>query len=1287
MKGARNFDEREARNSSNIVSKLFMCWIFPSISYAKHHDVKTKELCEILPSNDCQKLTKNLERCWATEVISSQRKNKMPSLLTAVAKTFGWYFFWYSIPVILWDTIRIIQVFALRSLISYFNDKASYQGSDAYLFATIVVICTPINAIVQNKLFRGMRTLGMRVKISCSSVVYRKMLRLPQTSDGKVSAEKVINLLSADVAKFEQGLMFIHYLWSAPLNLVVIFCILWKIIGFPAIASGICISVSIPIELYCGKIIKHLRKKIATWADERILLTGEVIKGIRLIKMYNWEKHLGNFVILARKYEIDAAALTLRIKNVLSSFLTILLQSSSFIAVGLCVYQDSGLSSVEIFTMIAFISTLHSNMVYFCHAATAGATVVASIKRIQRFLILEEIKTDVPQSERKSDGTVVSLRQVRASWTQSQGAFCLNDINISIAIGRYYAIVGSVGSGKSSFLRLLLGEMEKQDGHISISGKISYASQEPWLFPGSVKDNILFGETYDAKRYKLVLSACALDEDIRRFPQGDDTFVGENGTALSGGQSSRINLARAVYRDAEIYLLDDPFSAVDTRVCKQIFEKCVNTLLEGKTRMIVTHNLSLIRKSDEIIFFKNGRVDFQGPYNNAQSNNEVAKLLLGQKQDDKSQPNDQKFDYDFDPDVQEHKDFPDEEAFENTELISGGKNFYEINSLAGSQSMSNRSHHTIKGSYREFLKTGNSRCLLTFTFISFIMSRVFVMAYDFWVTYWISSEESSKNKTMKASNNETVSTGSIDSFTGISVFGALLMAMIVSFFVKAVLFGTVCMNASTTIHKNMINRLLRAVTSFFDFNDSGTILNRFTKDLAQIDEFLPDRIFEFLFILETIIGVAMQITLVAWQSIFPFVLVMYLNWKIQSHFLKALKKYKKLETQEKSPVYSHVKSSNSGITTIRSYQAQKMVCQQFDAHFNTYTKAFTMADDSLMTFRLCVDMTFSIFIGGVIYSVLALEGDRISGAFIGLIISQLLMISTRLQRLMGLFAELSMYSVVLKRLFEYTNLEDENHQDAVEEPPRNWPHGGKIVFDSLYLSYASSEKPVLKDLCFVIEAGMKVGIVGRTGAGKSSLISALFQLAKIDGSILIDDIDTKNIKLSKLRTSISILPQEPILFSVSLRQNLDPSMQIEDAALWAALQELELHKTFKSLDEKIDWSSLSVGQRQLLCLARVVLKKNKILILDEATASADDHTDALIHRTIQHRFKDCTVLTIAHRLNTVMNSDKILVLDSGRVVEFDDPKILLTKEDGFFSKMLQSGDNEGHCLTANIIET
>lgn len=843
---------------------------------------------------------------------------------------------------------------------------------------------------------------------------------------------------------------------------------------------------------------------------------------------------------------------------------------------------------------------------------------------------------------------------------------------------------------------------------------MSYASQEPWLFAGTVRNNILFGQPFDKQRYNEVVRVCALTTDFKQFNYGDRTLVGDRGASLSGGQRARINLARAVYRNADIYLLDDPLSAVDTHVGKHLFGECMKQYLRSKTRILVTHQVQHLKHCDYIFLLNNGKIEYEGTFEELQSKRTDYLSMLAMEEN-KADTEVVENDENVTPDISIHsansKEDEEAEPEETVELMAKG--------------------NISKSLYWKYFRAGGSIFMILVFLSSFVFGQIGSSGCDYWVAYWTRQEEmrvknAKNNRTLYISDqnsvpllsgesadnstNETIAsemnnfndtiakllptsenatfdnntwivhgistdTTYLDRDTALWIYGAFIIASIILTSTRNIVFYKICMNASKNLHNLMFSSLLKAPMLFFDTNPSGRILNRFSKDVGAVDEILPRTMIESIQIFAVMLGILAQVLIINWWTVFPMLVMGFLYWQIRNIYLKTAQNMKRCEGITKSPVFSHVSSSLLGLTTIRSACAQNMVRKEFDVHQDLHTSTYYLTIATSTAFGFALDIVSICFIAFVTYSFIVVDDGTTFAGNVGLAISQVLILCGMLQHGMRQTAETIAQMTSVERILQFTQLDNEGpfESEPNKKPSAQWPSNGEIKFDHLYLRYDDSAPPVLKDLCFHIKSGEKVGIVGRTGAGKTSLISALFRLTKLEGAVYIDNLDTKQIGLHDLRKKISIIPQEPVLFSATLRDNLDPFHNFDDAALWAALEDVELKPNVTSLDYNVDQggSNFSVGQRQLLCLARAILRNNKILLLDEATANVDPTTDALIQKTIRQKFKDCTVLTIAHRLNTIMDSDKVLVMDHGRAIEFDHPYVLLKNEQGHFTGMVK----------------
>nr|XP_012235196.1 PREDICTED: multidrug resistance-associated protein 4-like isoform X2 [Linepithema humile] len=1108
-----------------------------------------------------------------------------------------------------------------------------------------------------------------------------------------------------------------------PIQGAIVAFLIWRSVGIASLTGIFLITIqTIPFQGYISKLTSKLRLKIAIRTDERVRLMSEIISGIQVIKMYTWEKPFQELVSYARKYEIDVLTLTSYLRGFTLATFIFTERTTLYFTIMVYVLLGNSISADIVFSMAQYYNILQLTMaIYYPIAIAIAAETAVSIQRIENFLLLNE---NVPMalSTSTAEETNIVMKNVSASWTNAI-VHTLHNISIQVKPGKLYAVVGSVGAGKSSFLQTILGELRISHGQIHIRGKISYVSQEPWLFADTVRSNILFNLPYDKDRYQKVVTACALTKDFEQLPHGDKTLIGDKGAALSGGQRARINLARAVYKDADIYLFDDPLSAVDTHVGRHLFNECINNYLQSKTRILVTHQLQYLKQCDYIVILNNGQIENEGTYANLQEKhvNFLETFATGEEANEDTKES-LKSNGNPTSDIIQNGNVNDEDAEEAEPQ--------ETEELLAKGSIS-------KAVYWKYFRSGASIIIIISFLFCLILGQIGSSGCDFWVSYWTKTEEMHIKTTHKhrqsVANNftnisstlrsteqidntsgtndeftEFLTTGNywenmfndtsfqnftfdnattiidenlhyLDTNTALWIYGAFIIISIVMTTFRNLIFYQICMNASKNLHNFMFSSLLKAPMSFFDKNPSGRILNRFSKDIGTVDEILPRIMIDAIQIFAVMIGIFVQILIIKWWFIFVIIIMAILFGIIRKIYILTAQDMKRLEGNAKSPVFSHVNATFLGLTTIRSAGAQEMVRKQFDEYQDLHTSTYSLIVAASTSFGFALDVVSVAFIAVITYSFVASDDGNTFAGSVGLAVSQVLTLCGMLQYGMHQAAETMTQMTSVERILQFTELEKEGpfESNPADKPSSNWPSKGEIRFNSVSLRYSESEPPVLKSLNFVIEPGMKIGIVGRTGAGKSSLISALFHMAKLDGAIYIDNINTKKIGLHDLRNKISIIPQEPVLFSATLRDNLDPFHKYDDANLWIALEEVELKDAITSLDHRVeqDGSNFSAGQRQLVCLARAILQDNKILVLDEATANVDPATDALIQTTIRKKFKTCTVLTIAHRLNTIMDNDKVLIMDHGQVLEFDHPYILLQNEQSHFSGMVQQTGN------------
>ncbi|XP_063913516.1 probable multidrug resistance-associated protein lethal(2)03659 [Zophobas morio] len=1281
------------KQRASFLSNIFFCWALPLFVKGFKKDLVEDDLWGTLKAHESKLLGDRLERAWLKE----ENSRRTPSLWRALIRVFGKECALYGLFLAVIElVIKMSQPLLLGKLMEYYTpNQTTVSENAAYLYAGGIVGMSFLSVLMGHSYILGLQHLGMKIRVASCSLMYRKSLRLSKCALVDTTVGQMVNLLSNDVNRFDMCVTHMHYLWLTPILTIIVMYLLYTTLGFSALI-GIAILLSfIPLQMYLGKRTSVYRLRTALKTDQRVRLMNEIICGIQVIKMYTWEKPFAKLVDVARKLEIHQIRITSYIRALNMSFTIFLNRTAIFLCILTYVLTGNALQSQYVYVLSAFYGMLGQSLTtFFPRAVTMLAETNVSVKRVQKFLMSDEveigykIKDNIGSKEDKKEKNEclplikeavpteergIYLDQVSAKWVSTSIDYTLRDVNVNIGSTQLVSIIGPVGSGKTTLLHVILKEILLLKGTLNVRGTISYASQEPWLFGGSIKQNILFGQQMDMKRYKEVIRVCALERDFSLFTYGDRTIVGERGTMLSGGQKARINLARAIYKDADIYLLDDPLSAVDTLVGKQLFDDCIVGYLRNKCVVLVTHQLQYLRAVDKIYLLENGCVTASGTYTELKkSENEFLTLLEGE------------------PEEEEDKKISTLEKTKSLTSLEQVDVPTEVKEQRGSGNISKRV-------YTSYISAGGNIFAGLFLAILFILVQLASSGSDYFLSFWVNLEQIrlGRNQTETYINGDRNDTSMNEKFEEIFftsenclyLYSTLVAFVIFSSLTRSLNFFRFCMKASRSLHNRMFTRIVYTSMRFFNVNPSGRILNRFSKDMGSIDEVLPIAIIDTIQIGMIVFSINIVVGIVNPWILIPSVIIFGLFYAFRIIFLATSRDLKRIEGTTRSPVFTHMTASLQGLTTIRALGAQDVLQFEFDKHQDFHSSAYYMFLGCSRTFGFWLDLHCVIYIGLVTLSFLFI-GTETFGGNVGLGITQSINLTGMLQWGMRQWSELENQMTSVERVVEYTEITPEP-DDETKNPSPSWPTAGVIDFQSVSMRYAPEEPTVLKNLTFTIKSAEKVGIVGRTGAGKSSLISALFRLADVEGAIVIDGIDTKTISLQSLRSKISIIPQEPVLFSGTLRKNLDPFDEYSDETLWDALEEVELKSAISDLPLGLQnnvsegGSNFSVGQRQLLCLARAIVRSNQILILDEATANVDPQTDELIQTTIRRKFKDCTVLTIAHRLHTVMDSDKILVMDAGQAAEFDHPHLLLQDTTGIFYGLVKQ---TGKGMAENLVK-
>ncbi|KFV57602.1 Canalicular multispecific organic anion transporter 1, partial [Tyto alba] len=1191
------------------------------------------------------------------------------------------------------DGLVFVSPQLLKLLIAFVSDEESFAWQ-GYLYAVLLFLTALIQSLCLQQYFSLCFQLGIKVRASLIAAIYKKALTMSSATRKESTVGETVNLMSADAQRFMDMANFVHQLWSSPLQIILSIVFLWGELG-PSVLAGIAVMVLlIPINGFLVAKAKTIQVRNMKNKDERMKIMSEILNGIKILKLFAWEPSFEKRVNEIRARELKDLVNFSYLQSISIFVFTcapFLVSLASF-AVYVLVDENNILDAQKAFTAISLFNVLRFPMAMLPLVLSSLVQTNVSTVRLERYLGGEDLDSSAIHHDPIA-GSAVRFSEATFAWEQDGNAV-IRDVTLDIAPGSLVAVVGAVGSGKSSLVSAMLGEMENIKGHINIQGSLAYVPQQAWIQNATLKDNILFGSELDEARYQQVIKACALLPDLELLPAGDQTEIGEKGINLSGGQKQRVSLARAVYSNADIYILDDPLSAVDAHVGKYLFKHVLGPkgLLQKKTRILVTHSISFLPQVDNIVVLVAGAVSEHGSYSTLLANRGAFAQFLnlyGSQEEDASEKNttaedEEQSDEDVEPSVEEG---PDDVVTMTLKREASIRQREFSRSLSKSSTNSWKKTQEeppkkLKGQQlieKEAVETGKVKFSMYLRYLravglwySFWVAMGYVGQYvafvgtNLWLSAWTDDAERYLNQTYPVEQRDL----------RIGVFGALGVSQGESLFL---LFATIlsahgAMRASRVMHQQLLSNILRVPMSFFDTTPTGRIVNRFAKDIFTIDETIPMSFRSWLSCFMAIISTLLMISLAT-----PFFALIIIPLSIFYYFVlrfyvSTSRQLRRLDSVTRSPIYSHFGETVSGLSVIRAYGHQERFLQQNESTMDINQKSVYswIVSNRWLAIRLEFVGSLVVFFSALLA---VISKDALEGGIVGLSVSSALNVTQTLNWLVRTSSELETNIVAVERVHEYTKVKNEAPWVTEKRPPRGWPSKGEIQFVDYKVRYRPELDLVLQGITCNIGSTEKVGVVGRTGAGKSSLTNCLFRvLEAAGGTIIIDEVDIATIGLHDLRQNLTIIPQDPVLFTGTLRMNLDPFDEYTDEEVWKALELAHLKTYVQDLPEGLlhlvseGGENLSVGQRQLVCLARAVLRKAKILILDEATAAVDLETDHLIQTTIRSEFADCTVLTIAHRLHTIMDSNRVMVLQAGRIVEYDSPEELLKKQ-GVFSAM------------------
>ncbi|KAF9928278.1 hypothetical protein FBU30_002500 [Linnemannia zychae] len=1289
-------------NTAWLPSRVTLWWMNEFFWRGYKKRVEEDDLYEMLDRDTAGFLGHALTENWVTEKKRAALKGKTPSLLRAVIITFWRRYYTCIIGMELGDACQISNPLVLQQIISFINDSNTVNPPPAWhgygLAIGIVVLALTTNICYQ-RWNLGSIKMGIYLRAALINVVYRKATTLSSRSHLIYPDGSIVNLMSTDASRIDTAMLSLLLVVSVPIYCIVVIGLLIHLMGASALLGAALLILANPIQAWSMSRLGPVRKRASQFTDKRIRLTSEILQGIKVIKFFSWESEFLQKLSEIRNSELANIARLLYIRGAIaatSSALPVMASALTFI-----LYAAIGgkLENTIIFPALAYFTVLRTPLMVLPSAYTVTVDAYVALKRIETFLLAEDANPISPPDP--SHEYALSMENASFMWDQlsadSEGSTdtlvpghsnlsgegtktttkgvhdeesvtvnYLDKINLKIPRGSLIAVVGPVGSGKSSLLQAMIGNMTLTDGRIIRGTNISYASQTAWIQNATIRDNILFDTPLDEERYHRVIKACSLEADLKLFPFGDETEIGERGVNMSGGQKARLSLARSVYFNAGTVIMDDPLSAVDAHVGKRLWQDCILTELKGRTRIIATHQLHVLPDVDYVICMKNGRIAEEGAYKDLIAREGEFCALMSQYGGVQTDEENTEGDVNFD-DIQPDKpDMQDTAALAKAEIYDMKPDTAERKSLektgAAQKLMTEeeRESGAVKGSvYGGYIKASGIHLWLI-TFILFLLQQLANVMGGQWVSWW------SENKF-----NMTIT-------EYIGIYVGLALAQLLLVFLAAIMMSFTIVKTANAMHDAAFKRVLYSPLAFFDTTPLGRILNRFSRDVDTLDNVLWNTIYEFTITVVTLLGTFILIIVVfPWMTL-AIVPIVVMYYSLSVYYRITSREVKRLDSNMRSHLYAYFSESLTGLGTLKAYNVVSKAILKNEYRIDLNNRPYYIYQLGARWLSLRVSVLGALTTFSIVILITATRFS-INPTSAGLILSYLSRISGDLnwgvQRLSTL--ENNMNSA--ERLVHYVNnLEQERPVERPEnKPPVNWPSQGAISFKNVSMRYRPELPRVLRDISFDIQAGHKVGVVGRTGAGKSSLIQALFLLSELDaGQIFLDGIDTTTLGTGDLRPRIAIIPQDPVLFQGTFRYNLDPLSRHTEQELWQVLETSDLKAYVQSQEGGLDamvsaqGENLSVGQRQLVCLSRALLARSKIVVLDEATASVDMATDALIQKAIRTDFAHSTVVTVAHRLNTIIDYDRILVMHQGQVAEYDTPSNLLGNPDSVFSSMV-----------------
>ncbi|XP_006882759.1 PREDICTED: cystic fibrosis transmembrane conductance regulator [Elephantulus edwardii] len=1436
-------------------SSLYFSWTRPILRKGYRQRLELSDLYQIPSGDSADNLSEKLEREWDRELASK----KNPKLINALRRCFFWRFMFYGILLYLGEVTKAVQPLLLgRIIASYDPDNREERSIAIYLGVGLCLLFVVRTLLLHPAIF-GLHHIGMQMRIAMFSLIYKKTLKLSSRVLDKISIGQLVSLLSNNLNKFDEGLALAHFVWIAPLQVALLMGLIWELLQAFAFCGLAFLIILALVQAGLGKMMMKYRDKRAGKINERLVITSETIENIQSVKAYCWEEAMEKMIENLREIELSLTRKASYVRYFNSSAFFF----SGFFVVFLSVLPYALLKGIglrRIFTTISFCIVLRMAVTrQFPWAVQTWYDSLGAINKIQDFLQKQEYKT----LEYNLTTTAVIMENVTAFWDEGFGELfekarqnnnngeipngdnslffsnfsllgtpVLKNINFKIERGQLLAVAGSTGAGKTSLLMMIMGELEPSEGKIKHSGRISFCSQFAWIMPGTIKENIIFGVSYDEYRYRSVIKACQLEEDISKFAEKDNIVLGEGGITLSGGQRARISLARAVYKDADLYLLDSPFGYLDVLTEKEIFESCVCKLMANKTRILVTSKMEHLKKADKILILHEGSSYFYGTFSELQNlRPDFSSKLMGYDSFDQFSAERRnsiltetlrRFSLEGDTAVswnetkkqsfkqtgelaekrknsilnsinsmrkfsivqktplqmngiEEDSDesserrlslVPDSEQGEailpRSNVINTGPTFQrrrrqsvlhlitrtsvnqgpsihqktaastrkmslapqtnftemdiysrrlsqdsglELNEEINEEylkecffdDMDNIPAVTTWNTYLRYITVHKSLIIVLIWCLAIFLAEVAISLVVLWLLKTSPFQVNGNNTTVGANSSRGVIITSTSSFYVFYIYVGVADSLLALGFLRGLPLVHSLIKVSKILHQKMLHSVLHAPMSTLNTLKAGGILNRFSKDIAILDDLLPLTIFDFIQLILIVIGAVAVVSVLQPYIFLATVPVMVAFILLRAYFLHTSQQLKQMESEARSPIFTHLVTSLKGLWTLRAFGRQPYFETLFHKALNLHTANWFLFLSTLRWFQMRIEIIFVVFFIAVTFISILTTGD--GQATVGIILTLAMNIMSTLQWAVNSSIDVDSLMRSVSRVFKFIDMptEESTPYQSVQcfkgaqlskvmiienqhvKKEGQWPSGGEMTVKDLTAKYIDGGSAILENISFAISPGQRVGLLGRTGSGKSTLLSAFLRLLITEGEIRIDGVSWDSTTLQQWRKAFGVIPQKVFIFSGTFRKNLDPYEQWSDQEIWKVADEVGLKSVIEQFPGNLDFVLvdggyvLSHGHKQLMCLARSVLSKAKIVLLDEPSAHLDPITYQVIRRTLKQAFADCTVILCEHRIEAMLECQRFLVIEENRVRQYESIQKLLS-EKSLFRQAISSSD-------------